>query len=163
MSADAKGRALREVNLTTARNLSPLFDEAVRKEHPVIIVRGGRERGVLLAQDAMLRVLAPYEFHVDVIPEDNGGFTLWLRELEIGGTGESLSEARRDLLAATRSYVSNYLQQFDFYRHIPELARLEPFVLRLALTRHDKDLVDTLFTRERATGLTPAPRAIPRP
>lgn len=54
------GSALREVNLTEARNLSRLFDEAVRREHPVVIVRNRRERGLLLSQDAVLRLLRPY-------------------------------------------------------------------------------------------------------
>lgn len=35
---------VRAVDLTTARNLSPLFDGAVRKEQPVMITRHGRER-----------------------------------------------------------------------------------------------------------------------
>lgn len=150
MIPTTKGDGLREVNLTAARNLSPLFDEAVRREHPVVIVRGGRERGVLLARDQMLRALAPYQFHVDVIPESEGGFTLWLRELEIGGSGASLREARQDLFSAVRSYVANYLQQFDFYRHLPDLARLEPYVLRLALARDDVDLGEVLFGKQPA-------------
>jgi hypothetical protein len=29
----------------------------------------------------LLRLLSSYRFHVDVIPEDIGDFTLWLREL----------------------------------------------------------------------------------
>lgn len=136
---------LREVNLTQARNLSPLFDEAVRRERPVLIVRGRRERGLLLARDALLRLLAPYQLHVDVLPEDEGGFTLWLRELNIAGTGPSLREARQDLLAAIRSYVRDYLAQFDFYQHLPDLARQEPYVLRLALAQDDAELIDLLF------------------
>ncbi|MBI3977118.1 MAG: hypothetical protein HY331_02925 [Chloroflexi bacterium] len=145
MASVAKGTMMREVSLTTARNLSPIFDEAVRREHPVVIVRGGRERGLLLAREAMLRVLAPYRFHVDVLPENDGGFTLWLNELAIGGSGGSVQQARRELLAAVRSYVANYFQQFDFYRHLPDLARLEPYVLRLSLAQDEAEILDMLF------------------
>ncbi|MBI2940070.1 MAG: hypothetical protein HYY04_06480 [Chloroflexi bacterium] len=91
----ARGTMVREVNLTVARNLSPIFDEAVRKERPVMIARGRRERGLLLAREAMLRVLMPY--------------------------------------------------QFDFYRHLPDLACLEPYVLRLSLTQDDAELAGMLF------------------
>ena len=143
--AATKGSLVREVSLTTARNLSPLFDEAVRREHPVMIVRGRRERGLLVSREAMLRVLGRYQFHVDVLPEDDGGFTLWLRELNVGGTARSLREARHGLLAAVRSYVQDYIQQFDFYRHLPDLAAQEPYVLRLSLAQDDAELVEMLF------------------
>jgi hypothetical protein len=136
---------LREVNLTTARNLSPLFDEAVHGERPVMIVRGGRERGLLLSREAMLRLLDPYRFHVTVLPEDDGGYTLWLRELNVAGSGPALQAARQDLLAAIRSYVLDYFEQFDFYRHLPELAAQEPYVVRLSLVRDEAELLDMLF------------------
>lgn len=136
---------VREVNLTTARNLSPLFDEAVRKGLPVMVVRGRRERGLLLSRETLLRALTLYQFTVSVLPEDDGGYTLWLRELNIAGTGADLRAARQDLLAALRSYVTDYWQQFDFYRHLPDLAAQEPYVLRLSLAKDDAELVEMLF------------------
>jgi prevent-host-death family protein len=82
MLAPERKPLLHSVKLTQARALSPLFDEAVLEEHPVLITRHGRERAVLASRDAIARVLAPYQLHVDVIPEDEGGFTLWIRELD---------------------------------------------------------------------------------
>lgn len=87
------GEPLRRVNLTEAWNLSPLFDEAVRHEHPVLIVRNRREWGLLLSRDAMMRMLESYRFHVDVVPEEGGSFTLWLDELNVGSHGPN--RARR--------------------------------------------------------------------
>jgi hypothetical protein len=136
---------LHEVTVSEARNLRPIFDEAVRDQHPVVIVRGGREQGLLVGREQLLRLLSSYRFHVDVIPEDIGGFTLWLRELEIGGNGPTLREARADLLAAARSYATNYLAQIDFYRHIPDLVAREPYVLRVALARDKAELERALF------------------
>jgi hypothetical protein len=138
-------RTLREVSLTQARNLSPLFDEAVRREHPVLIVRNRREWGLLLSRDAMVRMLATYRFQVHVLPEEDNGFTLWIEELDIGAHGPTPSEASRALLAAVRSYVAEYREQFDFYRHLPDRARLEPYVLRLSLARDDAELLEILF------------------
>jgi hypothetical protein len=137
--------ALREVNLTEARNLSPLFDEAVRHEHPVLIVRNRREWGLLLSRDAMLRILETYQLHVYVIPEETGGFTLWIDELDIGAHGGTLAEARERLVATVRAYVRDYVDQFTFYRHLPDRARQEPYVVRLSLARDDAELVDMLF------------------
>jgi hypothetical protein len=136
---------LRSVNLTEARNLSPLFDEAVRHEQPVLIVRNRREWGVLVSRDAMLRMLESYRFHAHVVPEDDGSFTLWLDELELGAHRPTLYEARQELLATIRSYLSDYRAQFDFYRHLPDRASQEPYVVRLSLARDDAELLDMLF------------------
>lgn len=159
MAAARNGSALREVSLTNARNLSPLFDEAVRHERPVLIVRNRREWGLLLARDAALRVLDQYRFNVNVVPEEEGGFTLWLNELNIGASGKTLRKAREELLAATRSYIQDYLQQFAFYRHLPDLASREPYVLRLSLVRDEEELIGMLFAREAddENGLPPRP------
>jgi hypothetical protein len=156
MPAQTEASILHEVTVSEARNLRAIFDEAVRQEHPVIIVRGGREQGLLLARDQLLRLLASYRFHVDVIPEDSGGFTLWIRELDIGGNGATLRDARADLLASARSYATNYVREFEFYRHIPDLARLEPFVLRVALARDNRELVEILFSDQAKTVQAPA-------
>ncbi len=149
MAEGDRESVVHEVNLTTARNLSPLFDEAVRRERPVMIVRGGKERGLLLSREVLLRVLASYRFQVDVLPEEEGGFTLWLKELKLGASGATLREARAELLSAVRSYVRDYLDQFDFYRHLPDLASQEPHVLRLSLAGDDAELTEMLFGPEK--------------
>jgi len=138
--------SLHTVKFTDARNLSPLFDEAVRDEQPVMIVRSNRERGVLMSREAMRRVLAPFRLHVDVLPEDEGGFTLWLRELNVGGSGQTLEAAREGLLLAVRSYVRDYHQQFGFCRHLTDMAAQEPYVLRLSLALDDAELIALLFS-----------------
>lgn len=147
---------LREVDLTTARNLSPLFDEAVRKEQPVVITRHGRERGLLLSYEQQRRLLAHFTLHVDVLPEEeDGGFTLWLRELNIGDYGRTLHEARANLLATVRSYVRHYFDQWDFYRHLAEDQAQEPYVHRLALARDDAELIHILFSSMQSPAPSP--------
>ncbi len=142
----AAGAMSKEINLTAARNLSPLFDEAVRKEHPVVIVRGKAERGLLLSRDRQLRLLAPYRLHVDVIPEEEvGGFTLWVREINIGEYGLTLLAAREHLLGGVRSYVRHYFQNWDFFQHLPDKAAQEPYVYRLSLAKDDEELLTMLF------------------
>ena len=141
-AADA---ALPRYTLTDARNLSPLFDTAVRRDRPVLIVRNGKERGVLSSRELLLRVLAPFVLHVDVVPEDGGAFTLWVRELNVGATGPDLRQARTRLLEAIRAYVADYVAQHDFYRHLPDMATQEPFVRRLALAEDDAELISMLF------------------
>jgi len=150
---------LHSVNLTKARELSPLFNEAVVDEQPVVITRGTRQRAVLASQGSIERMLAPYRVHVDVLPEADGGFTLWVLELDIGGTGPTLEAARVELLSAVRSYVRDYHEQFSFYRHLPDMAAREPYVFRLSLAQDNAELVDLLFSE---TANTPAPKYRPR-
>lgn len=148
---------LHSVNFTDARKFSSsLFDEAVRDEQPVVIVRGKREHGMLVSRDSVARLLAPYRIQVDVLPEDDGGFTLWALELDVGGTGPTLASARDELLSAVRSYVRDYHQQFSFYRHLSDMAAKEPYVLRLSLAEDDAELIELLFG-EQAAQVPPVP------
>lgn len=155
MSTKNERAPLHTVTLTHVRNLAPLFDEAVRDGQPVIIVRGGRERGLLVSQDALLRMLATYQLHVDVLPEEDGGFTLWLRELDLGGYGQTLREARQALLAAIRSYARDYFEQSGFFRHLPDKARQEPYVVRLSLAKDDAELIEMLFGSQTTSDASP--------
>lgn len=146
MRVPAREQMLHSEKFTQARSkFSQLFDEVVKEELPVLIERGGRQHGLLVARDALLRLLAPFRMHVDVLPEDDGGFTLWLRELDIGGTGPSLKDARADLLSAVRSYVRDYWEQFALYRRLPDMSTKEPYVLRLSLSETEQDLGSVLF------------------
>lgn len=162
MPIPTRAPLLNSVKFTEARsNFSPLFDEAVRDDQPVVIVRGNREYGMLVSRDAVLRLLAPFRLHVDVLPEDEGGFTLWLRELNIGGTAPTLDGARDDLLSAVCDYVRDYRQQFAFYRHLPDMAAQEPYVLRLSLAQSEAELLAVLFGQE-SPGSAPTPEAVVR-
>jgi Antitoxin of toxin-antitoxin, RelE / RelB, TA system len=158
--ASTREPILHSEKFTAARSkFSLLFDEAVGSGLPVVIERGGREHGLLLARDALMRILAPFSFHADVIPEDEGGFTLWLRELDIGGTGSTLKEARAELVSATYSYVRDYWQQFGLYRHLPDMSAKEPYVLRLSLADTEQELLDVLFGGISAPDPSPKPLA----
>ena len=137
-----------EVNLTAARNLSPYFDKAVRQEHPTLIRRGRNERGVLLSREAALYALSEYGFHVDIIPEEDGEFTLWINELELGASGNSLKEARQNLLAEVRSYVRDYLDNVTFYRRFPDKERQYRHILRLGFAINDEEIAAMLFGPE---------------
>jgi len=92
-----------EVTLTEARDLSPLYTEAVREDRPVIIHRRGDEDGVLARLDFLRELLMPYIFHVHYYEEDaeddregagGGGYTLEIEELNIAAYGAMVPEAR---------------------------------------------------------------------
>ncbi|TME90956.1 MAG: hypothetical protein E6I52_27060 [Chloroflexi bacterium] len=150
--------ALHSTKFTEARaEFSVLFDEAVNDAKPVLIVRGQREHGMLISRDTIRRLLAPFRLHVDVLPEDEGGFTLWLRELDIGATAPTLQAARRELLSVIVDYVRDYWQQFALYRHLADMAAKEPYVLRLSLAQTESELMALLFGADPPTQ-TPTPK-----
>ncbi len=85
-------------------------------------------------------MLERFTFHVSVIPEETGGFTLWVRELDVGAHGATLQDARRALLESVRSYVRHYFMRWEMYRHVSETEAQLPYVMRLSLADDDKEL-----------------------
>jgi hypothetical protein len=110
-----------------------------------LILRKRKKWGLLLAQDAMLGLPSWSTLHVDVVPEADGSFTLWLRGLEVGGHGPTLRDARLELLGVVRSFISDYLAEFDFHRHLSDRARLASYVASLSLARSEEELAKLLF------------------
>ncbi len=145
MTAMNEEPMLESVNVSEARNLAAVFDKAVREERPVKIVRYKREQGILMSRAQMLRALEHLRFTVDVIPEETGGFTLWVRELNMGSHEATLGEARATLLHDARSYTRHFFEMWDMYRHMADTEAQMPYVLRLSLADDDKELARILF------------------
>lgn len=143
-----------EVTLTEARDLSPLYTEAVREDRPVIIHRRGDEDGVLARLDFLRELLAPYTFHVHYYQEDaedaqegagGGGYTLEIAELNIAAYGVTVQEARASLLESARSFVRHYLDSWEKYQHFQDKAVMRFYISRLALARDDDERARMLF------------------
>lgn len=83
-------------------------------------------------------------FTVDVIPEETGGFTLWVRELDMGAHEATLGEARATLLCDVQSYVRHFFEMWGMYRHMADTEAQMSYVLRLSAA-DDKELARMLF------------------
>jgi hypothetical protein len=83
--------------------------------------------------------------HIDILPEEDGRFTLWLKELNVAATGATLSDARAELLVEVRAYVADYLAHADQYRQNPDLAVQESLVSRLAMVTTEDNLGRIVF------------------
>jgi len=138
---------LESVNVTQARNFAAVFDKAVQQERPVKIVRYNRKReqGVFVSRVQLLQSLEHLWPTVDVIPEETGGFTLWVRELVLGAHGVTIGEARSALIHDIRSYVRHFFASWGMYRHMTDMQAQMPYVLRLSLADDDKELARMLF------------------
>lgn len=150
MAAKATEPMIHEVTVTEARKLiSQIFDEAVKGGRPVAVVRDGKDEGLFIARELVRGLLQGYQLHVNITPhEDGAGFTLWVPELRVVADGASAKEARENLLFAIRSYVRDYFEQFDFYKHLTDKLEQQPYVLRLSLARDDDELLEMLFGRK---------------
>lgn len=134
-----------EVTLTEARNLSPWFERAVGEERPVRIVRGRRDHALLVSASLLERLLASYQFTILTETDPDYAHSFNIIELDIHATGPTLERARDNLVALVRDYVQEYIEQFGFYRRIPEFAVQEPYIRRLSLARDDAELSAMLF------------------
>lgn len=67
-----------------------------------------------MSRAALLRLLEPHRLHLEVSPEEDDGFTLWLRELDLGENGRTLPAARAALIDAVERFVADYEARFDF-------------------------------------------------
>ena len=130
-----------QFSLTNARaQLSTVFNRAVRDERPSMISRQGGEQGVLMSRAALLRLLEHNRFHVDVLPEDDGSITLWVRELDLGENAPTLREARAALIESVKQFVADYEARFGLYRHFTDWLAREPYVRRLSLAQDDEEV-----------------------
>src|ERR1700752_1854484 len=86
-----------------------------------------------------------YRFTVDLLPEEDGAFTLWIPELGVGESGATIREARQALVSAVRAYVLHYWDRYAAGQHIPEKKEQWPYVLRLSLARNDQELLALLL------------------
>lgn len=153
------GALLHEVSLTEARDLSPLYTEAVRGDRPVVIRRRGDADAVLARRDFLRDLLTPYTFHVHYYEEDaddagegegGGGYTLEVAELRVTAYGATLAEARTALLTSVRSFARHYLDSWEKYRHFRDKAAMQFHIARFALARDDEERIRMLFGTTRA-------------
>jgi len=65
--------------------------------------------------------------------------------LNIAEDGDSLLDARHNLLTSVRSYVRHYFDMWEMYKHMPDMRAQEPYVVRLSLADTDEELITMLF------------------
>jgi hypothetical protein len=90
-------------------------------------------------------MLSRYRFGMELLPEEDGSFALWIPELELGESGATIKEARQALLAAVRAYVLQYWDRYEAWQHIPAREAQWPHILRLSLAHDDQGLLSILL------------------
>lgn len=138
---------MHQVLASEAREKLPaLLDQAVEAGVPSVIARRGKERAVLASLDVLQRITRPYAVRVDYLPDDEtGAWALWIPELRLHAEGDTLSEARRELVAVVRDYLDDYFAHWLEYQHVADRATEYLYALRLWLATDAAELAALLF------------------
>src|SRR5258708_599219 len=140
-----KPTLLKAVSVTEVRQMRQHYDSVVHEKHPFLLTRYNEPGAVVLAREDLARSLACYRFTVDLLPEEDGAFTLWIPELSIGESGPSVKETRAALVQAVRAYAQHYWSRYAVWQHIPEKATQWQYVFRLSLAQNDDELIAMLL------------------
>ena len=134
----------RSVSITEARRtIGQLFSDVVVKRRPALIERQNQV-GLLVGEDDAADLLAPYDFHTEVLFEA-GAVSFWVPELALYGRGSSYEEAAADLVDEVRAYIDEYWAEIDRYRHAPNRSGHFPYLVRAHLADRRGQLLDLLL------------------
>jgi len=130
------------------RDLKQIFDRAIHGHLPVPLERGTAERMFGIGSEELAEVLAVYEFHPQVMFDED--VSIWLPEFALYGTGKSYEEAKADLTEEVRDYVADYFDENDpTLRSAPNRRRHYPYALRVAVADFAGQLDAVLFAEPR--------------
>ena len=134
-----------EVSISQFREHSgPLFTEVVQRHTQRLIRRGRHDRGLLIGLDEVWGLLVDRTFAPQVMRGDDG-VAIWLPEFELHGQGDTYAQAKNDLLAEVRVYVSEYLANADEYLRAPNRAGHFGHVLKARLADLRGQLEQVIF------------------
>lgn len=148
------------VSVTEARQMRQYYESVVHDKRPFLMTRYREPGAVVMSRDDLARMLSRYQFTVELLPEDDGSFALWIPELEAGESGATIKEARKALVAAVRAYVLHYWDRYEAWQHIPAKEAQWPYVMRLSLAHDDQELLSMLLEGVPRPAMTPDPAGV---
>ncbi len=139
---------LTHYDASTARDhFRAVVREAVRDERPVLVKPRDEEAVVVLARTQLLELLASYQPHIEIIPEnEDGGFAVWIAELRVTAYGESFAAAREAATDEAITVVQHLLHEWPRLKHTDRAADL-PYIARLSLAGTREEFRALLFSR----------------
>lgn len=120
---------------TEAKQRFGTVHEEVQRQHIVAVQHYKKTWGMVMAPSLIARAfreaLPPDPLHVQYQPldaEDGGGMSLWQPTLQLHAQGETVEEARAEMIAAALDYADQYLDRLEYYLHTDKATHL-PYVL----------------------------------
>lgn len=122
---------------TEAKQRFGALHDEVQRRHIVAVQHYKKTWGMVMAPSliaqAFREALPPDPLHVQYQPldaEDGSGMSLWQPTLGLHAQGETVEEARREMISAALDYADHYLNRLDYYLHTERAAHL-PYVLMI--------------------------------
>lgn len=132
---------LSEIQFTEARNqFSAIYDTVFNTFNPTIIKRKQTEEIALLRVDLLKMVLSKFTFNPEILPEEDGSFTLALDQLELYTNSNSLDNATLDLIQDLKTYAQDYSARPQLFLQAPNRKSHFPYVLRVLLCENDEEI-----------------------
>jgi Antitoxin of toxin-antitoxin, RelE / RelB, TA system len=129
---------------TFRKEMSPRLNSVLHDHLPLPVQRGRDELALLLGAPEVKVLLANHHFNPEVSAGEEGGFSIWLAELEIYGQGPDYDAAKQDLLDEVRDYVDEYLSDSTYVR-APNRALHLPYIVRAYIADREGDLAQVIF------------------
>lgn len=127
--------------------MKTIFDRAIHEHLPVPMQRDGVERMFGIGMQELKLLLARFDFHAEVLFEDEG-VSIWLKEFSIYGSGGDFEEAKADLVEETLEYVTDYFSDATL-RLAPNRRDHYPYALRVAVAALEENLDEVLLAAPR--------------
>jgi hypothetical protein len=109
--------------------------DEVQRQHIVAVQHYKKTWGMVIAPSLVSRAfheaLPADPLHVQYQPidaQDGEGMALWQPTLRLHAQGETVGEARREMVSAALDYADHYLDRLDYYLHTDKSSDL-PYVL----------------------------------
>ncbi len=136
---------LTEIKFTNARKtFTDLYDNVWHRYLPVIINRNQNEEVLLLRRELQQEILKAYRLKPDILPEEDGSFTVALDEIDIAVNAPNLGEAVEELIKEMKVYAQDYLERFQLFLNSPNRKAHFPYVMRILLCDSDQEIKSLL-------------------
>lgn len=132
--------ALPSLDFSRAKSaLSDLMTQVVHEHRPRVVSRHrGKERMLLVRTEDVADYLRSFRFETETVADEDE-VTVSLPALGLLGFGETVEEARTDLLTELRAYARDFFERASFYAATDRAAHA-PWLLRFAVTPPDRQL-----------------------
>lgn len=128
------------------RNISDYFIDAVYKNKLVALSRYEKEKAFLLGEKMLDLLIKPNvpKAQLEVIPEDDGSYTLEYKPLRLLSNGDTYEEAIEDLMFQAKDYAEDYLSDVELYLRDETRKAHLPLIVLISKANSDEEIKELL-------------------
>ncbi|MDI3481244.1 MAG: antitoxin YefM [Tepidanaerobacteraceae bacterium] len=136
---------LNEYGFTEARNdFSRIFNIVFNEREPAVIRRNRDQEVLMLRKDLLKDMLSTYVLDADILPENDGSYTISMDTLELAANGPTVEEALSELIQDLKTYAQDYMERAQLFLNAPNRKHHLPYLLRVLLCDSDEEIKSLL-------------------